>query len=151
MLPVHVLNTCILMQNRFDNLTVKVVFKDILTRDKNELSANTLSWRCTPWVGHQIRKMDVSNSLWKRSVTSIKIFKNNLIQNRFDKLKLVRVRYSVQPLIKQRCKLKRMLLKRLVQSGISLNLRTGPTGYAPLFNQWDGALVFINMDNRKTG
>ena len=25
------------MQNRFDNLTVKVVFKDILTRDKNEL------------------------------------------------------------------------------------------------------------------
>lgn len=31
------------MQNRFDNLTVKVVFKDILTRDKNELSANTLS------------------------------------------------------------------------------------------------------------
>lgn len=58
------------MQNRFDNLTVKVVFKDILTRDKNELSANTLSWRCTPWVGHQIRKMDVSNSLWKRSITS---------------------------------------------------------------------------------
>ena len=42
-LPVHVLNTCILMQNRFDNLTVKVVFKDILTRNKNELSANTLS------------------------------------------------------------------------------------------------------------
>lgn len=31
------------MQNRFDNLKVKVVFKDILTRDKNELSANTLS------------------------------------------------------------------------------------------------------------
>lgn len=31
------------MQNRFDNLTVKVVFKDILTRDKNELIANTLS------------------------------------------------------------------------------------------------------------
>lgn len=31
------------MQDRFDNLTVKVVFKDILTRDKNELSANTLS------------------------------------------------------------------------------------------------------------
>ena len=32
----------------------------------------------------------------------------------------------------------------LQQSGISLNLRTGPTGHAPLFNQWDGALVFIN-------
>ena len=31
-----------------------------------------------------------------------------------------------------------------LQSGISLNLRTGPTGHAPLFNQWDGALVFIN-------
>ena len=30
------------------------------------------------------------------------------------------------------------------QSGISLNLRTGPTGHPPLFNQWDGALVFIN-------
>ena len=30
------------------------------------------------------------------------------------------------------------------QSGISLNLRTGPTGHATLFNQWEGALVFIN-------
>ena len=29
------------------------------------------------------------------------------------------------------------------QSGISLNLRTGPTGQATLFNQWQGALVFI--------
>ena len=34
--------------------------------------------------------------------------------------------------------------KNVQQSGISLNLRTGPTGHAPLFNQWDGALVFIN-------
>ena len=33
-LLVHVLN--ILMQNRFDNLTLTVVFKDILTGDKNE-------------------------------------------------------------------------------------------------------------------
>ena len=32
----------------------------------------------------------------------------------------------------------------LQQSGISLNLRTGSTGYATLFNQWEGALVFIN-------
>ena len=32
----------------------------------------------------------------------------------------------------------------LDQSGISLNLRTGPTGHATLFNQWEGALVFIN-------
>ena len=30
------------------------------------------------------------------------------------------------------------------QSGISLNLRTGSTGHATLFNQWEGALVFIN-------
>ena len=30
------------------------------------------------------------------------------------------------------------------QSRISLNLRTGPTGHATLFNQWEGALVFIN-------
>ena len=30
------------------------------------------------------------------------------------------------------------------QSGISLNLRTGPTDHATLFNQWEGALVFIN-------
>ena len=30
------------------------------------------------------------------------------------------------------------------QSGIFLNLRTGPTGHATLFNQWEGALVFIN-------
>ena len=30
------------------------------------------------------------------------------------------------------------------QSGISLNLRTGPTGHVTLFNQWEGALVFIN-------
>ena len=30
------------------------------------------------------------------------------------------------------------------QSGISLNLRTWPTGHATLFNQWEGALVFIN-------
>ena len=30
------------------------------------------------------------------------------------------------------------------QSGISLNLRTGPTGHATLFNQWECALVFIN-------
>ena len=29
------------------------------------------------------------------------------------------------------------------QSGIFLNLRTGPTGHATLFNQWEGALVFI--------
>ena len=29
------------------------------------------------------------------------------------------------------------------QSGISLNLRTGSTGHATLFNQWGGALVFI--------
>ena len=32
----------------------------------------------------------------------------------------------------------------VTQSGISVNLRTGPTGHAPLFNQWDGALMFIN-------
>ena len=31
-----------------------------------------------------------------------------------------------------------------VQSGISLNLRTGPTGHATLFNQWECAFVFIN-------
>ena len=31
------------------------------------------------------------------------------------------------------------------QSGISLNLRTGPTGHATLFNQWEGALVFIKI------
>ena len=31
------------------------------------------------------------------------------------------------------------------QSGISLNLRTGPTGQATLFNQWEGALVFIKI------
>ena len=31
-----------------------------------------------------------------------------------------------------------------IQSGIYLNLRTGPTGHATLFNQWEGALVFIN-------
>ena len=30
------------------------------------------------------------------------------------------------------------------QSGVSLNLRTGPTAHATLFNQWEGALVFIN-------
>ena len=30
------------------------------------------------------------------------------------------------------------------QSGISLNLRTGATGHATLFNQWECALVFIN-------
>ena len=30
------------------------------------------------------------------------------------------------------------------QSGISLNLRTGPAGHATLFNQWEGALVLIN-------
>ena len=30
------------------------------------------------------------------------------------------------------------------QSGISLNLRTGQAGHATLFNQWEGALVFIN-------
>ena len=30
------------------------------------------------------------------------------------------------------------------RSGISLHLRTGPTGHATLFNQWEGALVFIN-------
>ena len=30
------------------------------------------------------------------------------------------------------------------QSGIYLNLRTGPTGHATLFNQREGALVFIN-------
>ena len=30
------------------------------------------------------------------------------------------------------------------QSGISLNLRTGPADHATLFNQWEGALVFIN-------
>ena len=29
------------------------------------------------------------------------------------------------------------------QSGISRNLRTGLTGHATLFNQWEGALVFI--------
>ena len=33
---------------------------------------------------------------------------------------------------------------QIKQSGISLNLRTGPTGHATLFNQWEGALVFIN-------
>ena len=33
---------------------------------------------------------------------------------------------------------------KLNQSRISLNLRTGPTGHATLFNQWEGALVFIN-------
>ena len=32
------------------------------------------------------------------------------------------------------------------QSGISLNLRTGPTGHATVFNQWEGALVFINKE-----
>ena len=31
-----------------------------------------------------------------------------------------------------------------LQSGISLNLRTGPTGHATLFNLWEDALVFIN-------
>ena len=30
------------------------------------------------------------------------------------------------------------------QSGISLNLRTGLTSHATLFNQWEGVLVFIN-------
>ena len=30
------------------------------------------------------------------------------------------------------------------QSGISLNLRTGPADHATLFNQWEGALVFSN-------
>ena len=35
-------------------------------------------------------------------------------------------------------------LELVQQSGISLNLRTGPTGHATLFNQWEGALVFIN-------
>ena len=29
------------------------------------------------------------------------------------------------------------------QSGISLNLRTGPTGHETLFNQREGALVYI--------
>ena len=33
---------------------------------------------------------------------------------------------------------------RIKQSGISLDLRTGPTGHATLFNQWEGTLVFIN-------
>ena len=42
------------------------------------------------------------------------------------------------------CYSSRMIDRFLNQSGISLNLRTGPTGHAPLFNQWDGALVFIN-------
>ena len=37
-----------------------------------------------------------------------------------------------------------LMLPNFDQSGISLNLRTGPTGQAPLFNQLDGALVFIN-------
>ena len=36
------------------------------------------------------------------------------------------------------------ILRFIHQSGISLNLRTGPTGHATLFNQWEGALVFIN-------
>ena len=31
------------------------------------------------------------------------------------------------------------------QSGISLNLRTGSTGHATLFNQWEGAFVFIKI------
>ena len=30
------------------------------------------------------------------------------------------------------------------QSGISLNLSTGPTGHVTLFNQGEGTLVFIN-------
>ena len=51
------------------------------------------------------------------------------------------------------CKRKRMLYRAVAwpqkmrmyyQSGISLNLRTGPAGHATLFNQWEGALVFIS-------
>ena len=38
----------------------------------------------------------------------------------------------------------RMQIQGSNQSGISLNLRTGPAGHATLFNQWEGALVFIN-------
>ena len=34
------------------------------------------------------------------------------------------------------------------QSGISLNLRTGSTGHATLFNQWGGALVFIKTSTQ---
>ena len=31
----------------------------------------------------------------------------------------------------------------IYQSGISLNLRTGPTGHAALFNKWESVFVFI--------
>ena len=34
------------------------------------------------------------------------------------------------------------------QSGISPNLRTGSTGHATLFNQWEGALVFIKRSTQ---
>ena len=34
------------------------------------------------------------------------------------------------------------------QSGISPNLRTGPTGHAKLFNQWEGALAFIKTSTQ---
>ena len=34
------------------------------------------------------------------------------------------------------------------QSGISPNLRTGSTGHATLFNQWEGALVFIKLSTQ---
>ena len=34
------------------------------------------------------------------------------------------------------------------QSGISLNLRTGSTAHATLFNQWGGALVFIKTSTQ---
>ena len=34
------------------------------------------------------------------------------------------------------------------QFGISLNLRTGSTGHATLFNQWEGALVFIKTSTQ---
>ena len=38
--------------------------------------------------------------------------------------------------------LKNRKSKRRNQSGISLNLGTGQTGHATLFNQWEGALLF---------
>ena len=40
-----------------------------------------------------------------------------------------------EPEGKQDCRCDSHFLKELNQSGISLNLRTGPTGHATLFNQ----------------
>ena len=90
-------HSCIFETNENSNLRICIQYLGHHSKTTCQKSAKSMRYRVRPKF-----------EFYRKSLLNI------LIQNRFDNLKLVRVRYSVQLLIKQRCKLKRMLLKRLV-------------------------------------